>query len=78
MSSSNNVFPKFLTLKQRQNIKITKPKKHTSSLSIIGATMTLESNYDEYLDSPYYLDQIEEEYYSTINNMRMVSWPDMD
>ena len=27
MSSSNNVFPKFLTLKQRQNIKITKPKK---------------------------------------------------
>ena len=79
-----NLFPKFLTMQQRKQIKVVKPIKQLPSpeLKIIGIPKPLCEYYydDDFIDndSYSYIDRIEKTYYNTNNQMNILDWPDMD
>ena len=74
-----NLFPKFFTMTLRKQTKIEKLNKQITTLNIVGTIKPLCNNYeDDFLDDHSYLDRLEKEYYSTINQMNILDWPDMD
>ncbi len=69
----------FLPMKQRKQVKLTKTNEKTISLECRGIKKMLNERIDnEFLFSDSYLQRVEEQYYSTLSQLRMIDWPDMD